>query len=285
VSPRERNGRRDAAGPRRQAAHSLDRFGFVTPAIRDDLERFVGLLRTWQRTHNLVSHGDLAAIWERHVADSLQLAEHAPGGWRQWVDLGSGAGFPGLVVAIVEKGRVPFSHRDKAPATRPDANRVGARQERADEGWEPRARLAFASNPSPVVSQSETTSSPSGRGSPLVTLVESNLKKAAFLRAAIRETGAPAEVAAERIERHAAKMKGQADVVSARALAPLPELLQLAEPYLHQKSVVLLLKGQDFVHEHEAASKAWDYDMVSIPSVTNPGGHLVAIRHVRRRPA
>jgi 16S rRNA (guanine527-N7)-methyltransferase len=115
--------------------------------------------------------------------------------------------------------------------------------------------------------------------------VESKLKKAAFLRAAIRETGAPAEVAAERIEEHGRKMKGQADVVSARALAPLPELLRLAESYLHHGSVVLLLKGQDFVHEHEAASKAWDYDVVSIPSVTNPGGHLVSIRNVRRRPA
>jgi len=94
-----------------------------------------------------------------------------------------------------------------------------------------------------------------------------------------------ARVAAERIEDHGMKMQGRADVVSARALAPLPKLLALAAPYMHQESVLLLLKGQDFVHEHAEASKAWDYDVVTIPSVTNPGGQVAAIRKLRRKRA
>ncbi len=187
------------------SASSRIRFGRTS-------QRFVELLRDWQRVHNLVSPSALDEIWTRHVADSLQLLQHAPQ-FREWVDLGSGAGFPGLIVAIACK-------------------------EEADRH---------------------------------VTLVESNLKKAAFLRAAIRETGANASVAAERIEEHGRKMAGRADVVSARALAPLETILRLASPYLHENSVVLLLKGQDFVHEHEIASKSWNYDMVASPSATDSG--------------
>jgi 16S rRNA (guanine527-N7)-methyltransferase len=174
--------------------------------------------------HNLVARSTLTDVWTRHVADSLQLLDHAPD-FREWVDLGSGAGFPGLVVAIACKG-FPERH---------------------------------------------------------FTLVESNRKKAAFLRAAIRESGANAVVAAERIEEHARTMRGRADVVSARALAPLGELCGLALPYLHPGSVLLLLKGQDFVHEHEIASKSWSYDMVTFPSTTDPAGRVVVIRNLARR--
>jgi 16S rRNA (guanine527-N7)-methyltransferase len=202
-------------------ADVLHRFGFVTESIRQDLVRFVELLGDWQRVHNLVSHSALDEIWIRHVADSLQLLQHAPQ-FREWVDLGSGAGFPGLVVAI------------------------GCKHQ-ADRH---------------------------------VTLVESNLKKAAFLRAAIREVRANAGVAAERAEEHGRRMAGRADIVSARALAPLETILRLASPYLHENSVVLLLKGQDFVHEHENASKSWNYDMVASRSATDSGGRVLAIRNL-----
>src|SRR5688572_15784476 len=159
-------------------------------SVCEELGRFVALLREWQSTHNLVAQKDMDAIWTRHVTDSLQLLPLAPP-FREWVDLGSGAGFPGLVIAIASRSE-------------PDRH---------------------------------------------FTLVEANLKKAAFLRAAIRETGANASVAAERIEAHAPKMAGQADVVSARALAPLSVLCGLAAPYLHSDSVLLLLKGQGFAAE------------------------------------
>jgi 16S rRNA (guanine527-N7)-methyltransferase len=211
---------RPAAALRRSGL--LDRFPFVTDPVQADLERFVALLAKWQRTHNLVSRGSLDAVWERHIADSLQLLEHAPD-FREWVDLGSGAGFPGLVVAIAAKDR-PEAH---------------------------------------------------------FTLVESNQKKVAFLRAAIRDSGARADVAAERIEMHGQKMAGQADIVSARALAPLVDLCRLAEPYRHEGSVLLLLKGQDFVHEIETASKSWSFDVVTYPSATDSAGRVLALRNLR----
>jgi 16S rRNA (guanine527-N7)-methyltransferase len=201
---------------------ALDRFGFVTRRAREDLERFVALLNEWQRAHNLVARDTLAEVWTRHMADSLQLLDHAREDFRKWVDLGSGAGFPGLVIAIAC----------------------------ADE---PQRRF---------------------------TLVESNGKKAAFLRAAIRETGAHATVVAKRIEAHAS-LAQPADVVSARALAPLPELLRLGAPYLAEGGVMLFLKGQDFVHELEAATKSWDFDVVDSQSVTDPGGRILAIRRLR----
>jgi 16S rRNA (guanine527-N7)-methyltransferase len=207
--------------PPRPAA-ALDRFGFVTKRVKERLERFVAVLAVWQDTHNLVSRTTLDEVWTRHVADSLQLLEHAPPDFRHWVDLGSGAGFPGLVVAIAC----------------------------ADD-----SRRRF-------------------------TLVESNRKKAAFLRAAIRESGARASVFADRIEAYAASGE-PGDVVSARALAPLPALFVLGAPCLRQDGVMLLLKGQDFVQELEAASKSWDFDVLDFPSATNPGGRVLAVRHLR----
>ena len=220
----------------------------IDARTREDLERFIGLLRNWQRTHNLIAPSTLDQIWTRHVADSLQLLTHAPPAWREWVDLGSGAGFPGLVVAIAVKGE--------------GKGDLLSRLSRKRQGHAP-----------PLA----------GRKAPdqHVTLVESNQKKAAFLRAALRETKANASVAAERIEDHALKMAGGADVVSARALAPLPALCRLAYPYLHAESVMLLLKGQDFVHELNLASKAWHFDVVESPSGTDPGGRILAIRNLR----
>ena len=207
---------------RHRAADLLDRFGSVpAPNGGDDLQRFVQLLHKWQRAHNLVSALDARDVWTRHIADSLQLLDHAPA-FSEWIDLGSGAGFPGLVIAIANKDR-PERH---------------------------------------------------------FTLVEANHKKAAFLRTAIRETGANASVAAERIEAHGTKARGQANVVSARALAPLPKLLELAEPYLHENSVLLLLKGQDYVRELSEASKSWDFNVIDSPSATDPGGRVLHIRHL-----
>jgi len=206
-------------------ADLLDRFGFVTPAIKQDLERFVGLLTEWQRTHNLVARSTLGDVWKRHIADSLQLIKHAPADWREWVDLGSGAGFPGLVVAIATKDH-PERH---------------------------------------------------------VTLVESNAKKAAFLRAAIRETGINATVANERIESHAQKFGRNADVVSARALALLPELLTLAEPHANRDTLMLFLKGREYVHELKAAAQSFDFDVIDSLSATDSEGRVLAIRNVRAK--
>lgn len=206
-------------------ADLLDRFGFVTPAIKRDLEHFVRLLSEWQSVHNLVAASALDDVWKRHIADSFQLIEHAPADWREWVDLGSGAGFPGIVVAIAAK------------------------------------------------LQSERR----------VMLVESNAKKAAFLRAAIRESGLNAIVANKRIETHGKEFGRKADVVSARALAPLPALLALAEPYARKDTLMLFLKGREYVHELKAAAQSFDFDVIDSESATDSGGRVLAIRNVRAK--
>jgi 16S rRNA (guanine527-N7)-methyltransferase len=87
-----------------QGLEALDRFAFLDPPARERLTAFVDLLRRWQTAHNLVSARTLDDVWTRHVADSLQLVPYAPPAGH-WVDLGSGAGFPGLVVAIALAGR------------------------------------------------------------------------------------------------------------------------------------------------------------------------------------
>lgn len=181
----------------------------------------MALLTDWQRVHNLVGRAELDDIWIRHIQDSLQLLSHAQD-FKLWVDLGSGAGFPGLVVAI---------------ATRADISK------------------SFV-------------------------LVESNHKKAAFLRTAARELAANVQVAAERIEAHGPKVAGRADIVSVRALAPLPMLCGLAAPYLHPESTILALKGQDFQRELDEASLSWNFDVISFQSETDSAGRILAIRHL-----
>ncbi len=210
--------------PDAAARAALAGFDFVSPAVGDDLERFVALLRQWQRTHNLVSKETLGEVWSRHVADSLQLVGHAPP-FSHWVDLGSGAGLPGLVVAVAFK-----ENRNRR-----------------------------------------------------FTLVESNGKKAAFLRAAIRATGANATVAAERIEAYAGKMAETADVVSARALAPVARICGYAAPLLRPDGALLLLKGQSVGAELDEAARGWEFDAATSPSATDPGGRVVVIRQLRRK--
>ena len=78
----------------------------VSRQVVDRLAIYDTLLRQWQKTINLVAPSTLDAVWHRHFADSAQLVALAPGA-RTWVDLGSGAGFPGLVVAIMLAGVLP----------------------------------------------------------------------------------------------------------------------------------------------------------------------------------
>ena len=203
-------------------ADLVDRFACVTDSVVERLETFAALLGEWQKTHNLVGPDALCALWTRHIEDSLQLAALEPAA-RHWVDLGSGAGFPGLIVAI-------------ARADDPDFH---------------------------------------------VTLVESNRKKAAFLRAAIRATGAPARVFAGRIENYEAAQTDPADVISARALAPFADLCRLAFPLMQAETRLILLKGQDFVHEQQVAAKSWSYDLLTLPSVTDQSGRIITVTNLR----
>jgi 16S rRNA (guanine527-N7)-methyltransferase len=209
--------RRDTADDRAQvlAQHSVSR------ETSQRLDAFVDLLLTWQRKTNLIAPSTIAEVWTRHIADSLQLLRLAPAA-RHWIDLGSGGGLPGLVIACAMQ----------APA--------------------------------------------------LVDLVESNSKKAAFLREAARVTGAPARIHARRIEDFAGAFEGQVDVVTARALAPLTALLGYVEPFLEKGAQALLLKGQDVEGELTEAAKYWKIEADFVPSQTDAKARIVVVRRVSR---
>jgi len=208
--PRER----DVEGP-----EALERIRPVSRETRARLEHFAALLRRWQPVKNLVAPDTLPRLWSRHIADSCAAVDVLPQA-KRWVDLGSGAGFPGLVTAIL-LAEVP-----------------GAR----------------------------------------VDLVEANARKAAFLQTVAREVGAPAVVHAERIETAAPRLAPGAEAVSARALAPLAELLGLAAPILAAGAVGVFLKGRDLAAEVAAARDRWSFDLVEHPSRTDPAGRVAVIR-------
>jgi 16S rRNA (guanine527-N7)-methyltransferase len=189
------------------------------------LVRYAELLAHWQKTTNLVAPSTLQQLWSRHFTDSAQLLALAQNA-RLWLDLGSGAGFPGLVVAIVE------------------AERPGFRMH----------------------------------------LVESNRKKAAFLAEVARETKAPVEIHAMRIEDLAKTAQSlEPDVVSARALAPLPRLFELASPFFGPKTRGLFLKGSEAEAEIEAARAQWDFTARLHPSLTAADSHIVEVSGLRPR--
>jgi 16S rRNA (guanine527-N7)-methyltransferase len=173
---------------------------------------------------NLIARSTLPNVWTRHVADSLQLLPLAPDA-NCWIDLGSGAGFPGLVIACALAGR--------AGAT--------------------------------------------------VHLVESIGKKAAFLREAVNDLQVPAVVHAVRIEDFVKNFRVQPDVVCARALAPLDDLLELAHPLLKTGAQGLFHKGQDVEGELTKAAKYWTIDAELVPSKTSPEGRIVVVRGLKRR--
>ena len=188
------------------------------------LDRLVTLVVERQRQMNIIAPSTIPQIWTRHVADSLQLLPLAPGALR-WVDLGSGAGFPGLAIAC-----------------------------------------ALAGTPGAEVH-----------------LVESTQKKAAFLSEATRELGLPVVVHPIRIEDFAAKNQIRFDVVTARALAPLPKLLGYAIPLLKTGTVGLFPKGQDVEAELTEASKYWNIQAELVPSTTDPRGRIVVLHRAKKR--
>ena len=208
---------------------SADRQTFcrIRPVPRETLEAldcYARLLQRWQASINLVGPATMSELWTRHFLDSYQLIDHAPPNAVRWIDLGSGAGFPGLVIAIALKD-VP-----------------GAR----------------------------------------VTLVESNGKKAAFLQAVARETGAPADVRNGRIEDVLVHVP-KADVVTARALAPLATLLSWTEPLLKSGAIALFPKGRDLDKERADAARYWEYESDVLQSVVAEGSTILRIHRLTRK--
>ena len=201
----------------------------LTPVSRETaqrLDRFADLLLTWQRRTHLIAPSTVPQLWTRHIADSLQLIDLAPDA-RIWIDLGSGGGFPGLVVAC-----------------------------------------ALVGTPGAAVH-----------------LVESNTRKAAFLREAARVTGAPAQVHGMRIEDFVDSVGVRADIVTARALAPLKLLLDQSAGLFKTGTRALFPKGQDVGAELTEAAKYWNIDASLVPSRTDPKGRIVLVRALERSAA
>jgi 16S rRNA (guanine527-N7)-methyltransferase len=187
--------------------------------IEAELVAYASLLKRWQAKINLVSAATLDDIWLRHFADSAQVHAAAPLITR-WADIGSGAGFPGLVTALLLKAT------------------PGAQ----------------------------------------VHLIESDQRKASFLRSVSRETGTPAIVHAERIESVLPALAGQIEGVSARALAPLTRLVQLAERPLKEGAIGVFLKGEEWRDELTAVEALGSFTRESAESRTRKGARIVVIK-------
>ncbi len=199
--------------------------GIVSRESSPDLAAYVELLLHWQRRINLIGPSTIDTIWARHVADSLQLMMHLGDGPAVVVDLGSGAGFPGLVLAVALKSKTG-SH---------------------------------------------------------VHLIESNSKKASFLREAVRITQAPATVVQTRIEQlDSDALQPLPKFVTARALAPLPKLLELSSKWLEKGATGLFLKGQDVDSELTETTKCWNIEIEKIPSLYNSSGVILKVDEVSR---
>lgn len=187
------------------------------------LAGYAALLRKWAPAINLVARSTLDDLESRHFADSAQLFDLAPENPRHWVDLGSGAGFPGLVVAILAA--------DRAPKQR-------------------------------------------------FTLIESDQRKGTFLRTVIRE------LALDHVEVHARRIEDtppqDADVVSARAVAPLAKLLCHAERHLGAHGVALFPKGARYQQELDEALASWRCRVQKIPSKTDPEAVILKIGGIAR---
>jgi 16S rRNA (guanine527-N7)-methyltransferase len=254
-----------------------DDFAAAFDVSRETLARFAtyeALLRQWQKAVNLVAPSTLDAVWHRHFADSAQLVALAPTA-RTWVDLGSGAGFPGLVVAILLADRAP---QLVVPAPLVWEGQGG--------GHGPASSVVGPLTPTPDPSPQGGGELP--RRTPRVTLIESNARKCAFLREVVRQTGISDSVAVDilsiRIETAATQDSLAApDVVSARALAPLDKLLALAAPLFASSTVGLFLKGRDVAAELKAAESLWNFNAELVPSRTEPEGRIVVVRNLERK--
>ncbi|MBW6505487.1 MAG: 16S rRNA (guanine(527)-N(7))-methyltransferase RsmG [Rhodobacteraceae bacterium] len=186
------------------------------------MDHYAELLQKWNPAINLVSRTTLDAIWRRHFTDSAQVFNLAAPKGGLWADLGSGAGFPGLVVAIL------------------------------------------AAEMAPGLS---------------VVLLESDARKAAFLATASREAGVKVRISTDRIEAEPAL---GAHYVSARALAPLPELLAYAERHLAPDGTAYFSKGKGWMGEIADARRNWRFEANAHPSKTEENAAILEVRGVAR---
>ena len=184
------------------------------------LAAFETLLRDENERQNLVSRGSLDRFWSRHVHDSAQLLRFAPPSASAWLDLGTGAGFPGLILAALHPGRF--------------------------------------------------------------TLVEARKLRVDFLRRAaeLLALGGRVEILCSKVE---ALPPRTFDVISARAFAPLPRLLDLAHRFSTAKTRWILPKGRNARSELDEAIRSWQGDFRLEPSLTDPEAQIVVAEGVKRK--
>jgi len=188
------------------------------------ISAYLELLDRWRERINLIGPGEGRHLWRRHVLDSLQLLQYISAEDKSVADLGSGAGFPGLILAC--------ALADKAGAA--------------------------------------------------VTLVEKSPRKSEFLRAVGKEVGLPVAVLTIRLEDAPGVLF---DVVTARALAPLPKLLGFADAWLKPSGKALLMKGRDTEAELAEAREAWTFDLSTLDSQSSPEGRVLRVSSLRSRRA
>jgi 16S rRNA (guanine527-N7)-methyltransferase len=206
----------------REAPLGPQGFAELFPVSRETLARleaYADVLIRWSARINLVGRDTLPDLWRRHILDSVQLRPLVPDSSQSLIDLGSGAGFPGLVMAIL--------------------------------------------------------------GVPGVELVEADSRKAAFLREAARVTSAEVTIRPCRIQ---AVPPHPVDVVTARACAPLPRLLELAQPFLGPGTVCLFPKGERFAEELTLAREGWTMRVSVEQSLSDRRGIILRLEQVVREP-
>lgn len=199
---------------------TLEEFAVLAPVHPEslgDYDSWERLLRKWNTRINLVAPKSLPDFWRRHALDSAQILPLIPNKTRTIVDFGSGAGFPGIAIAI-------------------QAKHAGLDQ--------------------------------------TIHLIESAGKKASFLKTVSREAGLPTVIHADRIE---ALPNLNADIITARAFAPLNRLLPLAARHLKESGKIILLKGLAVESEVSLARQDWNFHLDQTQSLTDETGSVISI--------
>jgi 16S rRNA (guanine527-N7)-methyltransferase len=209
--------------PAAESDFGPEAFAEASGVSRETLARLItyaAMLEDWNARHNLVSRASLADLWRRHFWDSAQLAPLVPAEAKSLVDLGSGAGFPALVLAELLRERRPR-----------------------------------------------------------IVLYEATAKKCRFLEAVAERLALAVEIRNARIED---SERERFDVVTARACAPLTELLAYAHTFWGKGTLGLFLKGQNIEAELTEARKSWRIAAQRHPSRSDPSGVILEIRELQR---
>jgi 16S rRNA (guanine527-N7)-methyltransferase len=223
------------------------------------LEVYERVLLHWQKSMNLVAKSTLTEIWTRHFADSAQLLTIARAQGiepKSWLDLGSGGGLPGLVIAIMLAETATSAIPVRVVLIESDARKCAFLREVLRQ-------VGLSNNPMPSI---PLTGAAGARAAPL------------------HRGGITVDILPSRIENPENRAKVNAvDVISARALASLDALLPLSAPFSGPDTLAIYPKGREYQAEIDAASVNWAFDLALTPSATDPEAQILALRRVREK--